>query len=357
MVRPTTLLSLVASRFECVRVTDMAGVDLDRHRFDFDLTSCILLQRADGHRYHTFGGRTWEGAESHLSVPALVRVLVRTLEEHEKAELPPRGRSGPGRTVEALPPLARRIEAGRRPACIHCHSVHDWQVEAAKEAKRWRPQDGWVFPDPREFGFSVDPIEQERVVSVEARVEGLQVGDRILAIEGTPVLTFGDIVLALDRSGDGPSVRMRLLPVSGGPSASPVERVVSTSRGWREPDPLLYSWRAMKWNLDPSPGFGGPPLTARELGGLGHAPGPFAFRVQYLVDGGARAETGRSAARAGLRVGDVVLSLDGRSDFRSVDHVHAWFRLTRRAGETVILEVLREGERRRIDLPVVGLGR
>ena len=53
-----------------VRITDMAGVDLSMFRFDFDLTFAVLLMNADGTIYHTFAGRDWTHADSHLDRPA-----------------------------------------------------------------------------------------------------------------------------------------------------------------------------------------------------------------------------------------------------------------------------------------------
>ena len=39
----------------CVRVKNMAGVDLALYRFDYDLTFAALLMNADGTIYHTYG--------------------------------------------------------------------------------------------------------------------------------------------------------------------------------------------------------------------------------------------------------------------------------------------------------------
>ena len=79
----------------------------------------------------------------------------------------------------------------------------------------------------------------------------------------------------------------------------------------------------------------------------------FAFRVGYLVTWGHNAASGKSAAAAGIRKGDVILSIDGKDDFESLNHFHAWFRLTREVGRHVVVEALRGGKRRRISLPVL----
>ena len=107
------------------------------------------------------------------------------------------------------------------------------------------------------------------------------------------------------------------------------------------------------WRLDPRPGFGGKMLTPGEKKELGIAADVSAFRIGYVVTWGTHAHTGRNARKAGLRKGDIVLSVGGKDDFRDALHFHSWFRLTRKVGETVRVVTLREGERREIALPVI----
>ena len=66
-----------------------------------------------------------------------------------------------------------------------------------------------------------------------------------------------------------------------------------------------------------------------------------------------RAGARRNAAKAGIRNGDVVLSVDGKDDFRDQMHFHAWFRLTKKAGETAEVLISRKGKRQVVKLPVV----
>ncbi len=362
----------------------MAGVDLNRYRFDFDLTFCALLMRADGHLYHTFGGRTWRGAQSHLSVAAFVRALGLTLEAHRSSGSIPSPKLSPPRTVEQFPPLARRIAAGNAPECVHCHSVHDWQVQTAVEAGQWLRETAWLYPDPIEWGIELDSVEQNRIVAVHPTAESVRIvesqtpgsvgttferGDRIVRIDGVAVATFGDFTRALHRITSEASTTTSLIQVDvvkaaaweswrsaeGSERSPPTQTVqLQLSSDWRIPDPLTYSWRAMKWNLEPAPGFGGPQLDRSEIATLGLPAGTFAYRVGYLVTWGHRKYTGVNAARAGIREGDVVLSIAGKRDFESIDHVHAWYRLTQQVGDTIPIELLRGKEKRVVMLEVVG---
>lgn len=76
-------------------------------------------------------------------------------------------------------------------------------------------------------------------------------------------------------------------------------------------------------------------------------------RVTYLVTWGENRRFGEAARRAGLREGDVVLGAAGVRDFASIDHFHAWWRLTREVGETVVVETLRDGTRRSLPIDVL----
>jgi hypothetical protein len=107
------------------------------------------------------------------------------------------------------------------------------------------------------------------------------------------------------------------------------------------------------WATSPKPGFGGGALEKAELKKLGLAEDAFAFRVRYLVTWGNDAYTGRNAMKAGIRKGDVVVSIDGKNDFESVRHYHSWFRLTRKIGSNASFEIIRKGNRKTILLPVI----
>lgn len=341
------------SQFECVRITSMADVDLDRYAFNYDLTFCILLMRADGHHYHTYGGRTGEDPHSHLSVESLTAVLLQTLAEVRESPPPPPAPPSLGRTVEDYPPLARRIAADRRPPCVHCHNVNDWWMQTEVEAGRWSRDRAWIYPDPSQLGLTFDSFEQNRLTEAPAK-SGLRIGDRIVTAGGTPVLTFGDFSRALDRAPAEGSLALEVVRSSEPGSSIRLAIDLALPAGWRKPSPRQFAWRAIKWNLQPAPGFGGPVLSPAELRSHGLPADGFAFRIQYFVTWGPRRNTGINAGQAGLREGDLVLSAGGRDHFDSIEHFHAWFRLTRKVGELVPIEILRGEERLEIELPVVG---
>lgn len=330
----------------------MAGVDLSVYDFDYDLTFAALLMNADGTIYHTYGGRTWEDPESHLSVDAFVDALEAGLETHaaHQIDAPRRRRT---ETIEEIPWMAKRIEQGRAPECFHCHMVNDARTHTARDANRWTMDQLWRWPDPIEVGLTLERDRPTTVAAVEdgspAAAAGIGPGARLLSIADQPVRTFGDVQRMLERAPRGTTT----LPVVWTHDGEPQTARLRLRRGWKEADPLTFSWRPSKWTLDPRPGFGGPRLGAEALAARGLPADAFAFRIRYIVDWGDHAHTGRNARAAGLRKGDVVLSVGGKDDFESVAHFHAWFRLTQTPGTTVDVVVLRGDERRTVRLPVV----
>jgi hypothetical protein len=332
----------------------MAGVDIRTFRFDFDLTFAALLMNADGTIYHTYAGRDWEDAQSHLSVKAFASVLEKTLPEHEAYGAHPKPPTKHrALTIEEIPPMAERIRRGKQPECFHCHMVHDAIAQDAKASKTWKRDDIWIWPDPVEVGLRLDRDDQSRIREVVPRspadVAGLRPGDHVRAVAGAPVLTFGDVQRALDEAPSGANA----LPVAWTREGKAGKTVLRLEKGWKEADPLVFSWRPSKWPLSPKPGFGGKTLGPAGLARLGLPEDAFALRVNYVVTWGPNAHTGRSARKAGIRKGDVVVSVGGKSDFRDNAHLHAWFRLTQKAGTKVSVERIRGGKRETLEMEVV----
>lgn len=328
----------------------MRAVDLHFVRFDFDLTLAIVLMHPDGTVYHRYGSRDAHDATSWMSLPSLVRLLDATLEDHRdhlRAPAPPPRRE-PMRAID-LPVLARRIAAGQKADCIHCHTVHDMEHRHAVELGRWSDDDKWLHPDPTRIGLHLDSDDQALVRGVvpdgAAAAAGLLAGDRLVSFgDQRRVRTVADVTWELHRLPAG-AAEVGITFARGGELLQAALRMAA---GWKECTPREYAWRPFQWNLSPAPGFGGPQLGAGELARLGLPAGSFAFRVQYVVDWGERAHRGRAAVRAGIRKGDVVVSFAGRSDFDSVAHFHAWVRLTRTVGEEVEVVLLRDGGRRTV---------
>ena len=341
MVRPPKQLEALLDDFVCVRVTDMRGVDLERYAFDFDLTFSVLVMDSGGRVLHRYGGRDERGADTWLSVASLIRLLRRSQAE---ASRDPAAKSSsspqvPGPRIEEIPSFKKRD----RGECIHCHSVNTSLYEQARDAGTLTEDWIWKYPTPARIGVDLDRDEQERITAVRADSPaadaGLRVGDRVLSIGEVPVASATDVMYALERA-PGEACR---LTVSVQRGLDRREFPLELPAGWKRGSPREFAWRPTKWALTPAPGFGGPRLTPDELASLGLGRDAFAFRVQYLVTWGDNRRYGHAAARAGLREGDVVVALDGRGDFHSIEHFHAWWRLEVDFGQEVTIDILRAG--------------
>lgn len=332
------------------RVVDLRGVDLNRYRFDFDLTFSALAMHADGTIHHRYGGRDHRSADQWLSTPSFTDFLRRGLEAHalhEQEGVAPAALAP--RTLESVPAFQKRDKG----ACIHCHNVFPALYEEARADGTWRDEDLWRYPPPGRIGLDLGRDEQTRVLAVSegspAAAAGLRAGDELVSMGARLVATASDLMAALDALDPGAvTVPLRVLR-----KGEELTLSLELTADWKRGTPLSFSWRPFKWGLNPAPGFGGPELDAAEKARLGLASGRFAFRITYLVTWGENQRYGRAAARAGLREGDVVVGLDGKQDFRSTDHVHAWWRLTREPDDEVQIDVLRGGEPLRFTIQVL----
>jgi serine protease Do len=338
-----------------VRVTDMRGIDLERFVFDTGLTLAVLWMNADGTIYHRYGGRDVRSADQWLSVPSMAAGMRASLEVHAKHQVVPSAASSSKDrtplTLETVPSFMKRDKG----ECIHCHSVRPALYEEQLADKTWEPKMMWRFMPPSRVGIDLDRDEQRRITSIvsgsPAARSGLEVGDILLAMNDQSIATATDVIQALDDF-DANGGALRVDFERGGE----VETThLDLAKDWKVGNAYEFSWRSFKWGLTPAPGFGGPQLDAAELAELGLVREdeslPFAFRVSYLVTWGDFKRYGQAAVESGLREGDVVVAVETAAsdknlmdDLTSVDHFHAWWRLTVKAGDLVSLTILRAGK-------------
>jgi C-terminal processing protease CtpA/Prc len=342
----------------------MLGVDLNTFVFDYDLTFSVLLMNADGTIYHRYGARDASSGTSHMSMDGLVRLMKDSIADHQDYQRSPKAiEARAKRTVEQIPPMARRIEKRQREGkkhnaeedCIHCHMVNDTEREWAQEEKRWsREKTLGSWPLPTKVGLELDREDQALVRAVlagsAAAKAGLRAGDRITRLGEVRIRTVSDASWALHQAGSGPTslaIEFRRGEDAGRHAS------LELSGGWKAPTDLEFSWRSSMWSLKPQPGFGGRKLSEGELKERGLPPGSFAMRVGYIVDWGNESHLGANVKKAGLRKEDIVLAVAGKRDFSSELHFQSWFRFNRKAGEEIEIEILREGKRQTLKLKVL----
>ena len=331
----------------------MAGVDLNIYKFDFDLTFAVLLMNPDGTIYHRYGTRDYQSAMARMSMQSLVKVMKDSLADHvayKKKPSPPK--TMPRATIEQMPSMARLLKKNPK-QCFHCHMVYDGRRDMGRQKKQWDKNEIYRWPLPDQIGLLLDREDQVLVTKVKpssvASEAGLKAGDRLLKLNGQHIRTHADVQWVLENAGQEAGSLTAEINRRGITQKSSL----NLKSGWKKTDPLTVSWRPTMWATSPKPGFGGAPLKPAELKKLGLAEDAFSFRVRYIVTWGKDAYTGRNAVKAGIRKGDVVVAIDGKSDFESGRHYHSWFRLTRKIGEKAAFEIFRNGKRMTVLLPVI----
>jgi len=98
------------------------------------------------------------------------------------------------------------------------------------------------------------------------------------------------------------------------------------------------------WGLRPDLGFWAPDLTPEERNELGIPPDRLAKRVKWIPN--------RAAEQAGLRINDVFVSFDGRDERIEWGKLAVDTRLNYPMNAVVPIEVLRDGKRVKIMLPL-----
>lgn len=347
-------------QFVRVRVVGTNGLDLSTFQYDTDQSFAVFMLNADKTIYGRFGTRShrteWVGD---VSLEGMARALEAGLEIHQdypnnREQLA--GKMGDPLEVaspEKYPTLRKHPSkldyAGQvAKSCIHCH-----QIGEARRDFYWlrgEPIPEEIlhpYPHPKSIGLVLDARYPARVKKVTedslATSAGLQAGDDILSMNHQPLVSMADVQWALNA-----------VPAVGGDVAMTVSRsganmqlTLSLPEGWRKLDDT--SWRVSSWMMRriAAGGLRLLPLNDDEKRELG-VETPMAMRVANAGKYGPHA----TARKAGVRVDDVLIEFDGRTDFRResdlFDHVNG----NRKPGDKLAMTLLRNGEKIDVQFPV-----
>jgi hypothetical protein len=208
-----------------VRLVKIAGVDLRKFEFDYDLTWYVFFLNADETVYGRYGGRDGTSADSRLSTKGLRFAMGRALEAHQTppAPEPPGGK-----------PL--RVEdysaAARHRGCVHCHNVNEFRRADAKTAGTWDRDSRWVYPLPENVGLTLEIDRGNRVKSVapgsSAAKAGLQPDDALESLAGFRVSSQGDVMYSLHKSPVKGTI-----PVTWMRDGKSMSATLDVAEGWR----------------------------------------------------------------------------------------------------------------------------
>lgn len=342
-------------KFVCVRAVQAYGLDLSLFQFDGELTWAVMFMNADKAVYGRYGTRSdHKDATRDVSVEGLKHAMRGALELHaaypaNKKELAPKVGPAPAwKTPEQIPELKGKAKPadGSRAGCVHCHQVQDavvWSMRSLQKSIEDRML--WPYPMPSALGFSMDPRERATVASVQkgtaADRAGLKAGDRIVAMDGQPILSTADIQWVLHNAREPGKVTVQ------------VDRGGSTSRltldleaGWRRKDE--FTWRTIVWSMRHKLAGTGEikAVPADERPKLGIPDNAMALRIEAIPPNWVK---DRNPTAGPLQKGDVIVEVDGRKDLMTESEYLAYL-MQRKPGSKVTIVYLRNGKKQNLQL-------
>lgn len=325
-------------QYVCVRIPRMDDVDIGLFDYDRYNTLYFFILNADEQIYLRYGGRDGQSQDTFLSMNSLELALAKGLELHNqflKGELKPVERPKPLFPKE-IPPLVERTFA--RNACVECHLIGDFQnVQREQEGKLDKVMHMYRSPDIRTIGIFLDVPKGLIVKEAKGVVQaaGMQAGDRIAALNGKPVWTFGDLQYAYDKV---PRTAQRV-QLTVDRSGKPVELDIALPARWWWTD-----IRFRQLTVDPRVYFDSRPLTDAEKTERGLEREGFASAVTHV-------DTFATMMKShDLRVGDIIVAVDGTARDELANTPELFIKLRKTAGDTVTLDVVRDGKRLRMPL-------
>ncbi len=348
---------LAQEKFVSLRQVEMKGVDLNLFQFDHDLNWAAMFINADGVIYGRYGTQSAAGPDAFNSIESLEKAMRRVLALHQdypanKASLAgKRGANRPYSTALEMPGMENKDKLRgptQRSNCIHCHMIHDAQNLEAWRKGTYNEELLWRYPYPDNLGISIDPDDGRVIESVQpnspAAKAGLKRGDAIRSVNGQPIVSIADFQWVLHNlPNTATDITLVALPRLGG---NPVEYRLRAQAGWKKTD---ISWRGSLWGMPPRLRIWFPSMTPAELKKAGLPEDLRASQARWINN---KFEAGRAAQKAGLRLNDVIVELDGKPVPEDSQHFSLYVKLNFKPGETLPLTVLRDGRRIQLKLPL-----
>jgi serine protease Do len=325
-------------QYVCVRIVRMDNVDIGLFERDWNNAIYFFALNADEQIYLRYGGRDATAADTYLNLNSMELALKKGLELHRQyqaGELKKIARPKPLFPRE-IPLLLERTFRSRQ--CVECHLIGDYQNMQKEQAGTLdKMSEMYRSPDIKTIGILLD-VPQGLVVKEAqgaAQTAGMKPGDRIAAIEGTPVWTFGDLQYQYDKV-NRRADKLRLAVDRGGQN---VDLTLALPPRWW--------WTNLTFrqsSVDPRPYFEDKPLSDDEKRKLGLKPESFASQVKYV------AEFAKMMKSHDLHVGDVIAAVDGVERDEFANTAELYIKLHKTPGDDVTLDVIRDGQRIKMPL-------
>lgn len=355
LVHQNPTIRRLLDEFVCVRIVSTNGLDLSTFQFDYDQSFGAFFLNAEGAIYGRYGTRSHRTYWSDdVSVEGMAAAMEGALSLHRqwpKNRESLAGKRGPApafATPEKYPKFdgkyASRIdyEGDVVKSCIHCHQVGDAIKKEARDSSEPFPESIlFAYPHPKSVGLILDPktrpLVKEVIEGSAAAEAGFRKGDEVLTLSGQPLLSIADVQWVLQQT-----------PSEGGDLPATVRRGseiltvnLPLEQGWRRAEDI--SWRASSWELRRTV-LGGQLLESMEEAAQAEndaTPPKMALRVKHVGQYGDHA----LAKQAGVQVGDILVSVDGRTDLLRETDILAYGVENHRPGEKIELVYLRGDKR------------
>ncbi len=310
----------------------MDNVDIGLFDRDWNNTLYYFMLNADEQIYMRYGGRESQSADTYLDLNSLELALQQGRELHRRyqnGELKKTERPKPlfPRDIPLL--VERTLGRGQ---CVECHLIGDFQ-NIQREQAGSLDKLTYLFrsPDIKTLGIDLDVPKGLAVKDARGAVQaaGMKPGDRIAALNGTQVWTFGDLQYYYDKV----SRNAEKVEIAVDRGALATLSVNLPTRWW------FTDLRFRQSSVDPRTYFEDRPLSDAEKRSRGLKTDGFASEVKYV------AEFARTMKSHELRVGDIIVAVDGVETDQLANTVNLFIKLRKTPGDAITLDILRDGQR------------
>ncbi len=233
-------------------------------------------------------------------------------------------------------------------SCMHCHQVRDAERSFFRDDRKSMPDEVFYpWPMPQTIGLVLDPKEKSKIKEVvagsAAEKAGFKSGDEIVTLEGQPILSTADVQWVLHNAAQLGAVKADIRR-----GRRNLSLTLALDKDWRRHTDI--TWRATTWDLRRM-GAGGLVLEDATGDERLEAKVPdteLALRVKHVGEYGEHAV----AKRAGFKVGDLIVSVDGQTRRLTESELLGYLIQNKMPGERVAVMVLRAGERVNLELPL-----
>ncbi len=361
IVERDPVVTKLLDQFVCVRIVQTNALDLSLFQYDYDQSLAAFFLNADGTIYGRYGTRSHETeSERDVSVEGFARALEKTLELHRQfpankpALAAKRGPAPAFPVPEDYPSLKGRYgsaldyQGNVVKSCIHCHQVGEALRLVYREKGQEIPETVlYPYPLPETLGLTMDPKQPARILAVakgsSPEGDGYRAGDDLATLAGQPLVSIADVQWVLHNAGDAKSLKAEI--IRGGKK---LNLPLSLEPGWRRKGNI--SWRATSWDLRrmTTGGMRLDDLSPEERRAAGLANDVMALRARHVGQYDAHA----AAKNAGFIKGDILVKVGDEGGPLSESQLMTRLVNANRAGTVVPVDILRDGVRMTLMLPM-----